>query len=595
MQLAAANPFGPIFGKELRVMSRRRRSYALRVAYLGVLLLVLLLAWTTTGTYGSGAAAAVQRQNQLGRTFFAFFAVFSVTAMGLIGPVLTATAINSERAAKTLNVLLMTPITATQIVLGKLLSRLLAALTLIGLSLPALAVVRLLGGVELEQMVGAVCVATATAVVGASLGLLLSVVMRRAWAVILVSYFALLLLWLFVPLLIALVAAGSAWGPNSWLANGMVALSPAINITLLSEGSGLRAGLAWWPGVAVAAGESALFLLLAIALVKRTVRREGEPAAREVKAAAENLVKPQAAETSRVAREVGENPILWRELRQPLLRGRGWSLAAAVVAIGLLGLFYVALANQYRNELLDHDTHIGFALVFHGLFWLLAAVLGATAVASEKEGDTWDVLIATPLDGRTILWGKFLGVMRRLLWPAVLVAGHFALFTLFDETNNNYKVLSPVSAALAVGVILCTNVLWVATGIALSVRLRKVTTAVVLNLALAVALYGLVPLLMVLLGFSASKGRTAEHFVEWTGLYVPMAYEVTVLDRLTPFEPLDGHSWVWPVDMISESTFAWVTAFYCLAHLALAGLILRLSAAGFDRTVGRAGSRGRLG
>ena len=593
MQLAAANPFGPIFGKELRVMSRRRRSYALRVAYLGVLLLVLLLAWTTTRSFGTGAAAAVQRQNELGRMFFAFFAVFSVTAMGLIGPVLTATAVNSERAAKTLNVLLMTPITATQIVLGKLLSRLLAALTLIGLSLPALAVVRLLGGVELEQMIGAVCVATATAVVGASLGLLLSVVMRRAWAVILVSYFALLLLWLFVPLLMALLSYGGSFGPRSGLIQVMVAISPAINITMLSEGSGLRAGLAWWPGVAVAAGESAAFLLLAVALVKRTVRREGEPAAREVKAAADDFAKPQAAAApSRVAREVGDNPILWRELRQPLLRGRGWKIAAAATAIGLLGLFYVALANQYRNALLDHDTHIGFALVFHGLFWLLAAVLGATAVASEKEGDTWDVLIATPLDGRTILWGKFLGVMRRLLWPAVLVAGHFALFTLFQDRNRNGPVLSLPAAALAVGVILCSNVLWVASGIALSVRLRKVTTAVVLNLALAVALYGLVPLLMVLLGFSASKGRTAEHFVEWTGLYVPMVYEVQILDRLTPFEPSSVNSWVWPIERVEEGTFAWLTILYCLAHLAASALMLRWAAARFDRTVGRAGGGG---
>ena len=51
----------------------------------------------------------------------------------------TATAVSSERLGRTLNVLLATPITAWQIIAGKLASRLLVAITLIGLSLPVLA------------------------------------------------------------------------------------------------------------------------------------------------------------------------------------------------------------------------------------------------------------------------------------------------------------------------------------------------------------------------------------------------------------------------------------------------------------------------
>ena len=48
----------------------------------------------------------------------------------------------------------LTPISAWQIVAGKLFSRLLIALTLLGLSLPILAIVRLLGGVEIEHARG---------------------------------------------------------------------------------------------------------------------------------------------------------------------------------------------------------------------------------------------------------------------------------------------------------------------------------------------------------------------------------------------------------------------------------------------------------
>src|SRR6188768_2330794 len=95
------SPFGPIFGKELRVAARRRRNYLLRVAYLGGLLLFLLFAWSITANihYRGGASVAqrAQSQQQLGYYFFAFFSMFCIGAMGLIGPVLTSTAINGEK------------------------------------------------------------------------------------------------------------------------------------------------------------------------------------------------------------------------------------------------------------------------------------------------------------------------------------------------------------------------------------------------------------------------------------------------------------------------------------------------------------------
>ena len=170
MHLSGLSPFGPIFGKELRTASRRRRNYFLRVAYLGLLLLLLLWAFTITReAWGpTSVALRVQQQEQLGSMFFIFFAIFCVVTMGLIGPVLTCTAINEERLHRTLHVLLMTPLTAWQIVSGKLFSRLLTALTLIGLSLPVLALVRLLGGVELQQMFGVVCLCAVTALASAA-------------------------------------------------------------------------------------------------------------------------------------------------------------------------------------------------------------------------------------------------------------------------------------------------------------------------------------------------------------------------------------------------------------------------------------------
>ena len=73
---AGVSPFGPIFGKELRVTSRRKRTYLLRMGYLGLLLLALLLAYATTGRSYGGVAAQMQRQAALGSAFFAAFTLF---------------------------------------------------------------------------------------------------------------------------------------------------------------------------------------------------------------------------------------------------------------------------------------------------------------------------------------------------------------------------------------------------------------------------------------------------------------------------------------------------------------------------------------
>src|SRR3954449_4225757 len=85
--VSAVSPFGPIFGKELRTTARRKRSYVLRVAYLGLLLIVLLMVYAAEGRSFGGMAARAQRQAELGGYFFVAFAMFSVITMGLIGPV----------------------------------------------------------------------------------------------------------------------------------------------------------------------------------------------------------------------------------------------------------------------------------------------------------------------------------------------------------------------------------------------------------------------------------------------------------------------------------------------------------------------------
>jgi ABC-type transport system involved in multi-copper enzyme maturation permease subunit len=505
--LSGLSPFGPIFGKELRTTARRKRSYVLRVAYLGGLLLAMLAAWAETSARGvyAGIAAQTQAQAELGRSFFASFCMFSIVAMAAIGPVLTSTAVSAERLGKTLHVLLMTPITAWQIVAGKLFSRLLVALTLLGLSLPALALVRLLGGVELWQMAGILCVCAATALASAAIGLLFSTFMNRAYAVILMSYATLLFLYAFLPF-VAIAGLGVRFLP--WM-RVFGACNPFACAGTLAEPQTTRMfGAVWESCVLVHLCFTAVLLTASAAVLRRVARKAGGQSSTE---SSETRAAPTAGAATEMApavsditagvdgapaarraapqhhrrpvgrgRDVSDLPVVWREVRRPLMARRWQSIAAAILTIGLLIVTYALVA--WNDGLASRDTHRVYAVIFNGLLWLLTAVLSATAIAQEKESDTWTLLLTTPLGGRAIVWGKVLGLYRRIAWPFALFAAHLLVFGIAD-------VIDLSGALLAIWVLFSFNTLWVATGLYLSLRLHKVTVAVILNLLLAVILY----------------------------------------------------------------------------------------------------------
>ena len=581
------SPFGPIFGKELRVTARRKRSYWLRVLYLAALLLFLMMVWASFSSvsFGTGIAARSQRMTWLGMGFFYTFTMFSIFAMGLIGPVLTCTAIGSEKLHKTLPVLLMTPISSWQIVAGKLFSRLLVALTLIGLSLPVLAIVRLLGGVELEQMLAVVCVAAATAMGTAAIGLFLSAVNHRAYIVIIASYAVLLLLYMFIPFVIFML--NLAGGTRTMALYTVVAsFDPFFFAITLVNGFGRFSWSMWVTCVMGQVGLTLVLLVLTSLIVRRSARKEGRRQHEDIELAPAGAQSPtvkQKKHRTRTAREVSDNPIIWREVRRPLLATRKQGLiVTCALTIGVGFTYYLVGHDRWINQF---DTHMTYAVFYNGFTWLLAAVLGATAVAQEKESDTWTLLLATPISGSAIVWGKALGVARRLMWPIILFVGHFALFTAVG-------VLNVGTIVLVAWVLVTFNSIWIATGIYLSIRFKKVVSAVVANLMIAVCLFIFVS---VFLGMLDNLNRYGSDLAKNVCWYLPYYYLIQGFDGLrhwdqypSIFHVLRSRDYYLPVGNVSGREFAYYVIVIGLVHMAVAAFILALTARRFNSLVKRA-------
>ena len=121
---------GAIFEKELRVASRKRRSYVLRFAYVSLMTSILVMVWIGVVEYGGSALQITSRMSIAGLAIITFIIWFQFCACQIVAGVMLSTSISDEIYHKTLGLLMTTPINSFQIVMGKLLSKLLQLLLL---------------------------------------------------------------------------------------------------------------------------------------------------------------------------------------------------------------------------------------------------------------------------------------------------------------------------------------------------------------------------------------------------------------------------------------------------------------------------------
>jgi len=134
--------FNPILLKELRLGLREKRVFITQTIYLlvlGIISFVFLLESTRSYTY--------QYDPEAGRNFFKVLCIFQWILIVLISPSLTSTSFSSEKEKKTYDMLLVTLLSAPEIVIGKLSYAMSYLILLLASSLPLVALVFLVGGV----------------------------------------------------------------------------------------------------------------------------------------------------------------------------------------------------------------------------------------------------------------------------------------------------------------------------------------------------------------------------------------------------------------------------------------------------------------
>ncbi|KOS62474.1 ABC transporter permease [Lysinibacillus agricola] len=232
--------YNPVFVKELKLRFRSFKSFSGLMFYLAVICIFIAgFLLLTTGFTGKGFFRP--------DTSFMMFAVLTILQMALvlfITPSLTAGAISSEREKQTLNILLTTTQSSTQIVIGKLLSSVAFLVLMLIAGLPLYSLVFLFGGVSPSQLISIFLFYLLTVVAIGSIGVMFSTVTKRTIVAMISTYGSIIFLGgitaFFFFLSMAFHQMGNAIGTStSYMTYFWASINPgALMLTLISPSMG---------------------------------------------------------------------------------------------------------------------------------------------------------------------------------------------------------------------------------------------------------------------------------------------------------------------------------------------------------------------
>lgn len=448
----------PVLQHELLSNLRMPRAFLLLAAYVGLLGLVVYLAWPQDQKLDLAQPEVAKRLVNL-------FFLGQYMLASMMAPSFAAGAITGEKERHSYEMLLASPLRPGAIVLGKLL----AALTHLGIlmlcSLPIVMLCLPLGGVSPYEVLAAYVAMIASVALFGMISLWASSFFKRTSASLVVSYLMIL------PL--AMLAVLS-WNQLGQISEARLTLSLTV-VPILCVALG---GIFWhytahrlmYPGDLGSGGDDAIDLETeAREAVGLYIKRDEFPD-RLFAPPKRNDFLPE-----------GANPIYDKEMRSEIF-SQGTLMLRLVIQISMglaLPLMYVFL---YKLPWMA-PWYISYVLLFN---LLIGPVFSAGSVCNERERQTLDLLLTTLITPWQMLWGKLLSGLRVssvlssfLLWPVLLGCAMLPLYWRNLLTFGGYVLIFALACL--------TTAL---TALACSTLFRKTATSLITSYTVIIVLFG---------------------------------------------------------------------------------------------------------
>lgn len=426
-------PTNPIVVRLVQGGSRRGRHMLIRSGYLALLIVALMALLLP-----QQGALKYQTLALKGAEAFQIVAYLQIALICVLSPVFMAGAIAQESNPRTWEVMLTTPLSAAQMVLGHLFGRLFFVLALLAASMPLFAITQYFGGVPGRSIFLSYAVAACAALIVGAIAVALAVSRlagRRALFAFYVSV---------ITYLAATIAIDLQLQPPSGGVTAMTSLNPFLALRSLLNPTGyprpdpidlaqmntlrrlaLGDPVLSWCLLTISLSAA---LILASAFSVRSVGAIEGRAPRARRSTTSRWFRPAAG-----GRTVWQNPIAWREAaaRQstaPKLLLRWLFIAAGFLwAIGLVAYFHGgAISPQTFRNILLVTTWTELIVIT-----LIAINLSATAISREREEGTLDLILTTPITPAAYIAGKLRGLVSYLTPLLAAPIGTIAIASLY--------------------------------------------------------------------------------------------------------------------------------------------------------------------
>lgn len=538
----------PFLGRELLVSLRDRRQFGSLAMLMVVAALVMVFTW-----------ASIERQSRavntmiLSRTIFIGMAWVQLIVGGLTG-FRSAAAIARERERETWDLLIATPVRPLRLMLEKTASYVAGLLLMFVSLVPILALCFLLGGLGPDEVIGAYAIVFICTLVSTVIGVACSAWCRtetgasRLCALAHFFYFVLLPFFVFFGLYLVarLVTYFTHTGSVQWEFQErfaehygifLITMSPisALGFLFFSQGTiPLRQFAStqtipnipsiWLSPVFVYAVMSFALILLLLIVTFLRLRRSWLDQPHRV--ANRKRSKSSAISFVSTFSDRG-NIVMERELLSVGRSrfGRWWvRLLFTLAGIGLIYvLFYEAIFYSNPRECW---TLLQYSIYFAGSFFAITAA--SSAFTRERAQNTWDLLVTTMLQPKTIVHGKLWAVSRTALSTILMIV--IAAVTLAGLGSRNIDQFFQQRPPFLPFVILMLGV-WViqlSCGVFFSVRAETTTRAQSRTTAVAL-LHASGPLLILTAIFWGSRlyyldprEQWAETLVAYCAVFSPL-------------------------------------------------------------------------
>jgi ABC-type transport system involved in multi-copper enzyme maturation permease subunit len=591
---------GPVFRAELLRTARRKRYYVMRLLY-GVLLLFIIWA-SYQGTIRGRETVLIDEAAAFALETFIAFAVIQLIVILLLIPPLFGGAIADEKQRKTLHYLMASQLSSFEIVVDKVLGRAPHLAVFLGMGLPVVCLLGLVGGVAPEYVAVAYVGTISTATMAVALTVLISTMARKVRQAVLIAYIF-LLAWQFVPIFVFGLGKSPYFFPETFkriepIVGWVGATSPLfVYVTTMMRrggGGGLTAlvaeQLAWMVGLQF--GAAVLLIWMAVWQLRPTFRRHEATQPRRKWFEGKRTDTRKARPPRWYDRpECGGDAMEWKErhfartdvfTKLVVLPATVLVTVFLVLAVGIDESLLRAFSDLWNRGLRgwgsggeDLVDHLRVFSAWYVAIWLLAvAGASASSVAVEREEDTWVSLTSTPLTGWEILRGKALGAVWAQRGFGMVPLG---LWTISLLTGSVHP-LGFLTAVVAFGL---TTWMVAAVGIHASLRANSTSKALASTIGKLVVLYGYPALLFWTL---LDSYRWERYYVTFLGL--PPRLVVAPLVSYRWF----SQAWnevttfgVWS-NLVNDSTLG---LSLMVVYATIAAVLTQRSVARFDRWLDR--------